>query len=86
MLDSSEEDNRQWIQRRGRTLRIGGSETAIIHDFVPEFDSEDDWCVQWWVRNLVRLEEMIRDSQASQAKSNNIKLLERIENDIGDLL
>ena len=32
------------------------------------------------------LEEMIRDSQASQAKSNNIKLLERIENDIGDLL
>ena len=79
MLDSSEDDNRQWIQRRGRTLRIGGSEMAIIHDFAPRFELDHDWSVQWWRRNLKRLEEMVRDSIPNPLKSNNLKLLREVE-------
>ena len=84
MLDSSEEDNRQWIQRRGRTLRKGGSETAIIHDFAPEFNLKFEWNVDWWRRNIDRLEELLRDCRKTNEKVKTAQTLTEIYRQLGD--
>jgi superfamily II DNA or RNA helicase len=85
MLDSSENDNRQWIQRRGRTLRLGGSSEAIIHDFIPPFDIGNKWSVDWWRRNSARLEELMRDSLSSEQKVKDMKYLGANSSVLGDL-
>jgi superfamily II DNA or RNA helicase len=65
LLDCSEEDDRQWIQRRGRTLRVGTGtyDKAIIHDFAPAFNHNSKWIRQWWNDNAWRLREFAQDAQ-----------------------
>lgn len=68
LLDCSEVDDRQWIQRRGRTLRVDATNPdafAIIHDFAPIFSLDNDWSIEWWRRNVGRILEFARDSSES---------------------
>ena len=66
LLDCSEYDDREWIQRRGRTLRVGSYEQAFIHDFAPAFNLKSEWVVQWWRDNGNRLREFASDALSSR--------------------
>ena len=82
MLDSSEDDYRQWIQRRGRTLRIGGSPTAVIHDFCPPYSPSSEWSKEWWKLNLERLEHITRDSMDTKQKGHILNSLSEISGEL----
>jgi superfamily II DNA or RNA helicase len=85
MLDSSEHDHRQWIQRRGRTLRIGGSANAVIHDFYPPYNPSVEWSKKWWNLNIERLEHITRDSIPNQHKGKMMGMLSEISSELEGL-
>ena len=85
MLDSSEHDHRQWIQRRGRTLRIGGSANAVIHDFYPPYNPSVEWSKKWWNLNIERLEHITRDSIPNQHKGKIMDMLSEISSELEGL-
>jgi superfamily II DNA or RNA helicase len=87
LLDSSEDDSRQWIQRRGRALRKDSNpdSKAIIHDFLP-FNHPDeesvanisDYSKNWINRNYKRIIEFISSAVPEEENFKVINLLSSI--------
>ena len=86
LLDCSEEDDRQWIQRRGRTLRIDPKEPdshSVIHDFAPEYNHAVEWSISWWEHNIQRILEFNKDARGSEIHNNEG---ETISNELAEFI
>jgi superfamily II DNA or RNA helicase len=87
LLDSSEEDDRQWIQRRGRALRVdpdNDEAKAIIHDFLP-FNNEENpsqWALEWLENNSRRILEFVKLSPYDENKTQILNLITDLQSEV----
>lgn len=93
LLDSSQDDSRQWIQRRGRALRKDSNpdSKAIIHDFLPckhpdkgVINDMSTFSKEWMIFNRDRITEFLRSAIPDEENFKVIALLRDLSRE-GDL-